>query len=74
MIQFSNKAYDVLKYLCLVFSPALCTLITAIAKLYGWDVTNITGIITAVTFFIGTLIGISTKNYNSEKEGSDSNE
>lgn len=72
MIQFSNKVYDVMKWLCLIFSPALITLISALSAIYGYDATKITGVITAVTAFIGALIGISTITYN--REGSDKDE
>lgn len=71
MIKFSNKTYDVLKWLCLIFSPALCTLISTIAGYYGKDVTIITGIINAITVFIGALIGISTSNFNKEGDGNE---
>lgn len=66
----SNKLYDVLKWLCLIVSPAVCTLLTTLNALWGWNlpIEAIVGTITGVTTFVGALIGISTAAYN-KKEG-----
>jgi chromate transport protein ChrA len=64
-MKLSNKVYDVLKYICLIVSPALITLITTIFTLYHIpNVEVVTGTIAAVTTFIGALIGVSCINYN----------
>lgn len=67
MIKFSDKAYQILKWLCLIFSPALITFISAIGRLYNFDTTVINGLIASVTAFVGALIGISNKNYYSQE-------
>lgn len=69
-MKLNNKLYDVLKWICMIASPALCTLLVTLASLWGWaiPIEAIVGTITAVTTFIGVLIGISTHNYNKEVE------
>ena len=69
----SNKAYDVLKWIVIIFMPALNTLIFALGNVLQFDATVTCGIISAVTVFLGALIGVSTKNFNkknvTKKEG-----
>lgn len=60
-----DKVYNVLKWICIVFIPALITLISGIFALY--NIPNgeiVTGTIALIGTFIGTLIGVSTKAYN----------
>lgn len=65
----SNKVYDVLKWITLVFLPALTTLTGAILTTFNVDCTDIVlTIMTAVTTFMGTVLGISNINYNKNKE------
>ena len=65
----SNKVYDVLKYIALVALPALGTLYFALSKIWGFPYgEEIVGTITAVDAFLGALLGISTAQYNKEKE------
>lgn len=60
-----DKWYNVLKWLCLIFAPALITLISTIFALYHIDGAEIVcGTISAIATFIGALIGVSTKAYN----------
>lgn len=65
-MKLSNKLYDVLKWLCIVVSPAVCTLLVSLNSLWDWGlpIDAITGTITGVTAFIGVIIGISSLNYN----------
>lgn len=64
-----DKIYNVLKWLCLIFAPALITLLTTIFTLYGIpDVEIVTGTIAAIATFIGALIGVSSKAYNRQNE------
>lgn len=59
-----DKLYNVLKWLCLIFAPALITLLTTVFTLYNIPhVEVVTGTIAAVATFIGALIGVSTKSY-----------
>ena len=64
-----DKVYNVLKWLCLIFAPALITLLTTIFTLYGIpNVEIVTGTIAAIATFIGALIGVSSKAYNKKNE------
>lgn len=63
-----DKVYDVLKWLILIFVPALITFISGLGAILGFDTSVITAIIALVATFIGSLIGVSTKAYNKEKE------
>ena len=61
----SNKVYDVLKWITLVFLPALTTLIGVILNTFNIGCTDIVlTIMKAVTTFMGAVLGISNINYN----------
>ena len=63
----SNKTYDTLKWLCIIAFPALATLYTVIAKIWGLPFeVQIPATITAIATFIGTLLGVSSMNYKKE--------
>ena len=67
-MKMSNKIYDVLKWIAMYFLPALGTLYFALAGI--WDLPygeNIVGSITAIDTFLGVLLGISTSQYNKNK-------
>lgn len=65
MIIKNSKIYDILKWIALVFLPALGTLYFALSGIwnlpYGEEVV---GTIMAIDTFLGALIGISNINYN----------
>lgn len=69
-MRISNRLYDVLKFFCTIFCPALGTFIFAISKIWGFPpyAENIVGTISAVAMFIGALIGISTAQYRRDSE------
>ena len=63
----SNKTYDILKYVVTIVLPALTTLWLTIASI--WHIPYgepIGATMAAINVFLGALIGISSKNYNSE--------
>lgn len=63
-MKLPDKVYDVLKWMCLIFAPALITFLTAIFTIYQIpNLEVVTGTIAAVATFIGALIGISTISY-----------
>ena len=65
----SNKLYNVLKWIALIFLPAIGTLYFALAGIWGFPYgEQIVGTITAVDTFLGVILGISTINYN-KKDG-----
>ena len=66
-MKFSNKTYDVLKWIAMYALPALGTLYFALAGIWGLPYgEQVVGTITAVDTFIGVLLGISSSNYNKE--------
>ena len=65
----SNKIYDILKWITLVFLPAFTTLTGVILNCFNVSCTDIVlTIMTAVTTFMGAILGISNINYNKNKE------
>ena len=61
----SNKTYDRLKWIAQILLPAIGTLYFALAKIWDFPYAEeIVGTISAVDLFLGTLLGISTANYN----------
>jgi hypothetical protein len=61
----SNKVYDVLKWIAMVFLPAIATLYFALAGIWGLpNAEEVVGTITAIDTFMGVLLGISSAQYN----------
>lgn len=68
-MRFENRVYDVLKWICLIFLPAVAVLYSAVDGVFGWGYTGtVTTIISAVEAFIGSMIGISTKSYQKKND------
>lgn len=66
---FSNKVYDVLKYIAQIVLPAIGALYFALSQIWGLPYgEQVVGTITAVDCFLGALLGISTMMYNKGKE------
>lgn len=64
-IVFSNKTYDILKWVALVGTNAFSALIITLGKIWGWSyAVPIAGTISAVGTCIGACLQISTANYN----------
>lgn len=64
-----DKVYNVLKWVLIIFVPALITFLTTIFALYGIPhIEIVVGTISAVATFLGALIGVSTKAYNKKFE------
>ena len=65
----SNKVFDVLKWIAQILLPALGTLYFALAGIWNFPYAEaVVGTITAVDTFLGVILGISTINYNKNKE------
>lgn len=66
-MKLSDKTYDTLKWICLVFLPAFSTFFYALDHLFGWGLAStVCGVVSAVTVFLGALLGVSTAQYNKE--------
>lgn len=71
-MKFSNKVYDVLKWVALIVLPSLATLYAVLSTIWGLPFgEQISATITAVDTCLGALLGISAVKYN--KDG-DANE
>ena len=67
-MEMDNKIYDILKWVALIFIPALGTLYFALSTIWGLPYgEQIVGTLTAVDTFLGALLGISTYQYNKEE-------
>lgn len=67
---FGDKLYTKLKWLTIVFLPAFNALYVALGAVWGLPYVNqVVGTIAALTVFLGVLLGISTKGYNSSEAG-----
>ncbi len=62
---FSNKTYDILKWIALYLLPAIGTLYFALAGIWNFPYCEeVVGTITAADTFLGVILGISSANYN----------
>lgn len=65
----SNKVYDILKWIALVFLPAFIVLVGVILNTLNVANANIIiTILTAIDTFLGSILGISNINYNKKVE------
>lgn len=65
----SNKTYDTLKYIAQIVLPALGTLYSALAGIWGFPYgEQIVGTIIAIDTFLGVILGISSSVYNKKGE------
>lgn len=63
----NEKTYRVIKWVVAVVLPALTTLVGAVGTALGWSDTDLClTIMVAVTTFLGTVMGVSTKQYNKD--------
>lgn len=68
-MKLSNNTYDILKRIALYVLPALATLVLALGKIWGIAYSEQVGAtITAINTCLGTILGISSKNYWKEEE------
>lgn len=63
-MKMSNKVYDTLKWIAMLFLPALATLVRVIFAI--WSIPygeEISATIVAINTFLGAVLGISNLNY-----------
>ena len=66
---FSDKVYNVLKYIAMIALPALAVFVRAFFPI--WNIpygTQISDSIVVINALLGSLLGISTIGYNSRKQ------
>ena len=60
-----NKTYDILKWVAMIFLPALSALWLGLANLWGFPYGDeIAGTIALVDTFLGAVLMVSTYQYN----------
>lgn len=65
----SNKAYDILKWVCIIVLPAVATLYRGVGMIWGLPyVEEIPQTIIVIDAFLGALLGVSTIQYNGSTE------
>lgn len=67
-MKLPNKIYNILKWVLIIFTPALITLIGTLGKIYNFETETINLTIGAVATFLGVITGISNINYYKDKE------
>ena len=64
-MQISNKTYDILKYVALIFIPALVSFVPTAGTELGYPHTEmLTVLISAFGTFLGALLVVSSNSYN----------
>lgn len=64
-MKMTNKTYDVLKYIAQIALPAIGTCYFTISQIWGLPFgEEIVGTLSAIDVLLGTLLMISTSNYN----------
>lgn len=67
-MKLSNKVFDALKWIAQILLPALGTAYVGLAAIWHWPFADeIVKTIMIVDLFLGTLLGISTLQYQTEK-------
>ena len=67
-MKMTDKMYDALKWVAQILLPAVATLYFAIAQIWGLPYgEEIVGTLTAIDAFLGALLGISTYQYNKDR-------
>lgn len=68
-MRMDERTYKIAKWIAMYLLPAAGTLYFALARIWGFPYgEEVVGTITAVDTFLGVVLGISTAQYNKEKE------
>ncbi len=66
-MKLPNKLFDVLKWVAILFLPALAILIRSIFAIWQLPFgSELSDTIIALQVFLGAILGVSTLNYNKE--------
>lgn len=73
-MRLSNKVYDNLKWIVMIFVPAFISLVATVGQvLNGTWVVPVVTILTALNTFLGTILGLSSATYTGGNDGSTEN-
>lgn len=68
-MKLKNETYDLLKWIALVFLPALTTFVGVVMNCFDISYTDIVlTIMVAFDTFLGAILGVSNSNYKKENE------
>lgn len=66
----NNKTYEIMKWITMIALPAISVFIGTVGVELGIsDPDTLVTILNAITVLMGSLIGVSTLNYNKDKDG-----
>jgi hypothetical protein len=68
-MKMNDKLYDILKWVAILFLPALAILIKTVFAI--WQIPlgdQISATIIALQVFLGAILGVSSLNYNKEQK------
>lgn len=66
--KLENGWYDILKWVTMILIPALTTAYVGLAAVWGWPyATEVAKTSAVVCTLLGSILGISTAEYNKEK-------
>ena len=69
-MKINDKVYTVLTWVTMIALPAIGTLYFTLSGIWGFPYAEqVIGTITAISTFLGVLLGISTSQYNKSKKG-----
>jgi len=71
-MKLKDSVYDVLKWIVMIVIPALTTAYVGLASVWGWPYAEpIAKTSAIVCTLLGAILGISTAQYNKEKQPPD---
>lgn len=69
-MKITNKVYDVIKWIVVIIIPAIITLYSSLASIWGFPYAEqITATLAAIDVFLGVVMKISTASYNKKYDG-----
>ena len=67
-MKLPNALYDILKWITMIVLPALATAYVGLAAVWGWPFADeVAKTVAVVCTLLGALLGISTAQYNADK-------
>ena len=69
-MKINDKLYTVLRWVTMIALTAIGTLYFTLSGIWGFPYAEqVIGTITAISTFLGVILGISTSQYNKSKKG-----
>lgn len=68
-MKLNDKLYDILKWVVMIVIPAIASAYVGLAAVWGWSYAEeIAKTATVICTLLGALLGISTAQYNKDKD------